>query len=455
MGLPMPTLSVASLLALAGIAVLLLITLRRDSGPQDALEQLARAKRRALLLLYLMGMTLVLSLTLPPGLLADALRTMSEAAIVGGLADWFAVEALFRRIPIPVIGRDTNVIARKKDEIGDNLAQFVRDQFLDAESLAALIRKHDLAAAAGGWLTQEANTRRLGDFLVKCVAGSLQLVEAERVQHLMKHATRTVMAKVDLSRSAGEVLETLTAGGRHQELLDQVIAKLLELSAARQTREMIAQKIVAWLKTEHARMQLVLPTEWLGDKGSEIIADNLGDYLDEVRADPSHRLRAVFDAQVAQFIARLKADPVMHRKAEEIKAYLLNDDDLARYAAELWASLSGWLHRDLYSPESAIHRNLMGAAAWLGAELAADPELRATLNTQLEAAARGAAPDFSEYLTRHIRDTVRQWDARDMSAQVERSIGTQLQKIRINGTLVGGAIGLLLFAAGELVRRIA
>jgi uncharacterized membrane-anchored protein YjiN (DUF445 family) len=97
----------------------------------------------------------------------------------------------------------------------------------------------------------------------------------------------------------------------------------------------------------------------------------------------------------------------------------------------------------------------MGAAAWLGAELAADPGLRATLNTQLEAAARGAAPEFSEYLTRHIRDTVRQWDARDMSAQVERSIGTQLQKIRINGTLVGGAIGLLLFAAGELVRRIA
>ena len=424
---------------------------------QSATEQrtqLARAKRRALLLLVLMAATLVVSFWLPPGLFASGLRMTCEAAIVGGLADWFAVEALFRPLPVPLIGRDTDVIARRKDEIGENLARFVQDKFLDADSLAALIRRQDLAADLGTWLAQEENTRRLGGFLVKCMAGSLQLVEADRVQHLLKQATRAVMADVDLSRSAGEVLDTLTAGGRHQELLDQVIAKMLHLLDKQGTREAIAGKIVLWLKTEHYRKQLVLPTEWLGDKGSQLIAEQLGRFLDEVRDDPAHGLRTAFDAQAADLIARLKGDPVMQQKAEQIKRYLLNDEDLGRYAAELWRTVSEWLHKDLEDSDSQIHRNLMAAALWLGREISADPELRRTLNEQLEAAARSAAPEFSDYLTTHIRDTVKNWDAREMSEQVELSIGTQLQKIRINGTLVGGVIGLLLFAGGEALRRL-
>ena len=424
-------------------------------SPSDQRTQLDRAKRRALLLLCCMGVALAFSLLLPPGLFADGLRATCEAAIVGGLADWFAVEALFRRLPVPVIGRDTDVIARRKDEIGENLARFVQDKFLDADSLAALIRRHDLAAALGGWLAQEPNTRRLGAFLVKCMAGSLQLVEEERIQQLLKDATRAVMDKVDLSRSAAEVLDTLTLDGRHQELLDQVIARLLQVLAARGTREAIAGKIVLWLKTEHYRKQLVLPTEWLGERGSQLIAEQLGDYLDDVRNDPAHGLRAAFDTQVAQLVARLKDDPAMQRKAQEIKGYLLNDDDLGRYAAHLWRTVSAWLHRNVEDEDSPMHRNLMAAGAWLGRELANDAELRRTLNAQLEAAARSAAPDFSAYLTSHIRDTVRQWDAREMAEQVELSIGTQLQKIRINGTLVGGAIGALLFAVGETVRRLA
>ncbi|HET8744732.1 MAG TPA: DUF445 family protein [Ramlibacter sp.] len=446
--------TLVALAALAGIAGLLLaVALRARRPAADKHTQLAHAKTDALLLLGVMGCVLVLSLSLPPGLFANALRSTSEAAIVGGLADWFAVSALFRPLPVPVIGRDTDVIARKKDEIGDNLAQFVQEKFLDADSLAALLRRHDLAGGLAGWLTQEANTRRLGGFIVKLVAGSLHLVEAERVQQLLKDAARTLLARADLSRSASEVLDTLTANGRHQQLLDQLIERLLRLLAAQPTRDAIAAEIVEWLKTEHYRKQLVLPTEWLGEKGSELAARQLGRWLDEVRNDPRHRLRTAFDAQVEQWIARLKADPVMRAKAEEIKAYLLNDDDLGRYAAQLWRTVSAWLHRNVESEDSDLRRNLMAAGGWLGRELAADPELRRTLNEQLEAAARSAAPDFSAYLTGHIRDTVRQWDAREMASQVELSIGPQLQKIRVNGTLVGGAIGLVLFALGETARR--
>jgi uncharacterized membrane-anchored protein YjiN (DUF445 family) len=420
---------------------------------EDPIERLARAKRRATLLLALMGVLLVVSLLLPPSLFANALRSTCEAAIVGGLADWFAVEAMFRRIPLPLIGRDTDVIARKKDEIGDQLADFVQDKFLHPDSLAALIRRHDLAGALGDWLLQEQNAQRLGGFLVKFVAGSLHLFEAERLQQLLKDATRTALAKVDLSRSAAEVLDTLTEDGRHQEVLDQLIAGLLTVLAAPATREVVADAIVQWLKTEHYRKQLVLPTEWLGDKGSELLARELGRYLASVREDPEHRLRAAFDAQVAALVTRLKADPAMREQGERIKGYLLNDQDLARYVAQLWGTVSAWLHRNVESSDSPLHRNLMAAAAWLGRELAGDAQLRATLNAQIEAAARGAAPEFSSSLATHIRDTVRHWDARDMAAQVETSIGPQLQKIRINGTLVGGVIGLLLFAVGEAVRR--
>jgi uncharacterized membrane-anchored protein YjiN (DUF445 family) len=451
----MQTPSIVALAALAGMVCLALYTAARRRPPGgDQMAQLAHAKTSALLLLGIMGLALLLSVTMPPGMLADALRTTSEAAIVGGLADWFAVEALFRPLPVPLIGRDTDVIARKKDEIGDNLAQFVQEKFLDPESLAALIRRHDLAAALGGWLAQEANAQRLGGFLVKCVAGSLQLVEEERVQQLLKDATRALLAKVDLSRSAAEVLDTLTENGRHQELLDQVIGNLLHVLGARRTREAIADKIVLWLRTEHYKKQLVLPTEWLGTKGSELMAEQLGHYLDEVRSDPKHGLRTAFDLQVAHLIERLKTDPRMREKAEEIKRYLLTDEDLARYASQLWGTVSAWLHRNVQDSDSPLHRNLIAAGGWLGRELAGDAELRRTLNAQIEAAARSAAPDFSAYLTSHIRDTVRQWDAREMSTQVELSIGPQLQKIRINGTLVGGAIGLLLFAAGETVRRL-
>ena len=451
--MPLPTL--VAVAALAGIAVLLVaMVLRTAPAAADPVAVLAHAKTNALILLAIMGLALVLSLTMPPGLFADGLRTTSEAAIVGGLADWFAVSALFRPLPVPVIGRDTDVIARKKDEIGDQLAQFVQEKFLDADSLAALMRRHDLAAGLAGWLTQEANTRRLGAFIVKCVGGALQLVEEERVQQLLKDATRTLLSRADLSRSAGEVLDTLTADGRHQELLDQLIGRLLQVLAAQRTREVLADKIVLWLKTEHYKKQLVLPTEWLGAKGSELVAEQLGLYLDEVRHDPEHGLRAAFDAHVAQLIARLKSDPLMRQKAEEIKNYLLNDDDLGRYASQLWNTLSAWLHRNIESEDSPLHRNLMAAGGWLGQELAQDPELRRTLNAQLEAAARSAAPDFSAYLTTHIRDTVRQWDGRQMATQIELSIGPQLQKIRVNGTIVGGGIGLVLFAAGETVRRL-
>ena len=419
-------------------------------GLQGHEEQLADAKRRAVLWLVAVAACFLATFAAPQAAAARLLRSGFEAAMVGAIADWIAVSALFRRIWL--VG-ESDVIARQKDAIGDELARFVHDKFLDADSLAALIRKHDLGSAVAGWLTDEANTRHLAGFLLKTVTGFLHMVEEDRVQQLLKDATRTLMGQVDLSRSAGQVLEALTAEGRHQELLDELIVKILDACNRRETREAIAGKIVQWLRTEHRFKQLVLPTEWIGAKGSEIIAANLGAYLQEVRADRRHELRGGFDRQVQGLVGRLQADPLLQRKGEEIKQYLLNDEHLARYASGLWAMLSDWIRQDAESPDSVLHRNMVGAARWLGERLASDPQLRGTLNAQIEAAARASAPEFAAFLTRHMRDTVHAWDAREMSHQVELVLGARLQKIRFNGTATGFVIGVLLFVAEQAAQR--
>ncbi|WP_167772479.1 DUF445 domain-containing protein [Ramlibacter henchirensis] len=413
-------------------------------------EQLADAKRRAVLWLVAVAACFLATFAAPQATGAILLRSGFGAAMVGAIADWIAVSALFRRIWLV---SESDVIARQKDSIGDELARFVHDKFLDAGSLAELIRRHDLGAAVAGWLTQEANTRRLAGFLLKSVTGFLHVIEEDRVQDLLKDATRSLMGQVDLSRSAGQVLESLTADGRHQELLDQLIVKILDACNQRETRDAIAGKIVHWLRTEHRFKQLVLPTEWIGAKGSEIIAGNLGSFLQEVQADRGHPLRAGFDRQVGHLVSRLQTDPVMRLKGEEIKQYLLNDEHLARYAGGLWARLSEWIRNDIESRDSVLHRNLVASAGWLGRRLASDPELRRTLNAQLEAAARTSAPEFAQFLTRHIRDTVHAWDAREMSRQVELVLGARLQKIRFNGTAMGFVIGVLLFVAERAADR--
>jgi uncharacterized membrane-anchored protein YjiN (DUF445 family) len=412
--------------------------------------QLAAAKRQAALWLFAAAAAFLATFAAHGVWMARLLRTALEAAMVGATADWLAVAALFR--PLPFVS-ESDLVARQKNAIGDDFADFVKDKFLDPQSLAALIHKHDLAQGVAGWLAGEANARYLAGFIANTLAGALQMLEAERIQALVRHATRSFIAGIDLSHSAADVLDTLTVDGRHQQLLDQLLAKMLDAVNRRTTREAMAAKIVDWLRTQHRIKQMVLPTEWIGDKGSEIIADNLGDYLEEVRDDPRHPLRETFDEQVHALVGRLRTDAVTQAKAEEIKAWLLNDDALGRYASELWASLSGWIRRDLEQPEAQIHRNIATAAAWLGRELASDPELRRTVNVQLEIAARSAAPEFATFLTRHIRETVHQWDARQMSHQVELALGARLQKIRLNGTFMGFLIGLGLFLLGEAAAR--
>jgi len=411
--------------------------------------ELRQAKRLPLLLLgaaaVLFIATLIWPIYYPPNLWVGGLKAIAEASMVGALADWFAVSALFRRVPIPLVGSHTAIIPRNKDRIADNLAVFVQDKFLNTDSLLALIRRHDPAKIVAGWLSSAENAARLSGYLLKMMRGFLDLADDRRIQQFMRQAIHKAIDKVDLSRSAAMILESLTKNNRHQQLLDDALAQILQLINRPGTHEFIAVQVVRWLKREHPLKEKVLPSEWLGEKSAELAASAVQSILTEIENDPTHALRQGFNRAVQRLIVRLQHDPEMAQRAEEVKRYLKEDETLNGYIGQLWDDLRAWLKEDLSREGSRLHANVSAAGQWFGETLMQDATLRRSLNQHLEEAASGIAPEFSDFLSRHISDTVKSWDAGDMSHQVELNIGKDLQRIRINGTLVGGAIGLLLY----------
>ncbi|SNY67378.1 DUF445 domain-containing protein [Pantoea sp. GL120224-02] len=416
----------------------------------DKYQQLKRSKRLALALLLVAAATFVVTLFLPPNFWVLGLKAIAEAAMVGALADWFAVVALFRRVPVPFISRHTAIIPRNKDRIGENLGRFVQEKFLDSDSLLALIRRHDPSQMLAHWLNTPGNADRIGRHLLQVMRGFLDLTDDERIQRFLRRAVHRALDKVDLTQSSALLLDSLTKNNRHQELLDAAVQQLLRLLHKPGTREFIAIQIVRWLKREHPIKAKILPTEWLGEHSADLVANAVDSILDEVAINQGHELRLGFDRAVQRLIEKLKTDPVMAERAEVIKNWLKEDESLNRYIGELWQDLRSWLKADLNSEDSRVQERVRLAALWFGETLAADEALRISMNQHLEDAARSIAPEFAEFLTRHISDTVKSWDAREMSQQIELNIGRDLQFIRINGTLVGGTIGLVLYLLSQL-----
>ncbi|MPW19276.1 DUF445 family protein [Paraburkholderia sp. CNPSo 3157] len=412
--------------------------------------ELKHAKRRATLLLLIATAVFVTTAFMRASLWVDGIKAVAEAAMVGALADWFAVVALFRRVPIPGVATHTAIIPQNKDKIADNLALFVREKFLDESSIVGLIREHDPAQSVTNWLCVDANTQRLGDYVVKLTAGILELLDDARIQRFIKDALDAMLDRIDLSKATGAILDTLTRDGRHQQLLDDGIEHLMALLREPGVRAFIAEQIVDWFKREYPTLEKLMPSEWLGESGANVVAQAVNNMLLRVSEDPEHKLRHKFDEAATRLIVKLKSDPVFLQKGEEIKGYLKDSENLALYVRDLWGQLRDWLRVDLERGDSVLHTKVSAMGQWIGRELANDEALRRSLNQHMEEAARAMAPDFAGYLTRHISDTVKNWDSRDMSEQIELNIGKDLQYIRINGTIVGGCIGLLLYASSQI-----
>ena len=409
----------------------------------------AGPRRLALALLVLFAAIFAACNLAPRSLWVDGLKAVAEAAMVGALADWFAVSALFRRIPLPLVARHTDIIARNKDRIGGNLAGFVRDKFLDAPSLLAMIRQHDPAGMLAQWLTAPANAELLGRQVARLALTALDTVEDARIQAFLARAARTLVGQLDVSRTMASALGALTHEGRHQALLDALLARLGEQVRTPETRQFIADTLVQWLRREHPLKQRMLPTDWLSGKGAAAIAHAVDALLKSIAEDPQHELREALDGAIARLIERLQQDPDWARRGEEMRGYLQNDALLGEYVQGLWQQVRQRLRSDLNDQDSELSRRVAGMGQWLGHSLASDAALRVRLNVRLELWAATFAPDVAQSVAEHIQATVQRWNAAETARLVELHIGTDLQYIRINGTIVGGLIGLVLFGVSH------
>lgn len=423
----------------------------------DSETKLKQMQNKALACLGLAAVVFIGTLFLEPSFSIRLIKAGAEAAMVGGLADWFAVVALFRRplgLPIP----HTAIVPQSKDRIADKLAEFVKEKFLNPEKLTDLIRRSDPSQRFADWLSQPKNSGKIGRHAANLISNWLDLMDDRTIKGFIHDAMRTALGKMDFSRTLGSVLEMLTKGGRHQQLLDSAIEYIAKTLENQQIRTQLSESFTEAIKKELSFWQIVIPKEWASEKFTKIIYTNLNKILEEISQNPKHELREKFDDILKKIVIKLKTDPEFIAKGNEIKAYITNNEQIISYANSLWAELRTWLSSDLEHQSgtpSQIQQKIKTIGLSLGQKLAQDKELRDSINDHMENLATSAAPQFADFLTGHISGTVRDWNAKEMSEYIELSIGPDLQYIRISGTVVGGCIGVLLFLvsyAGEFLK---
>jgi uncharacterized membrane-anchored protein YjiN (DUF445 family) len=377
-----------------------------------------------------------------------------EAAAVGALADWFAVTALFKRplgLPIP----HTAVIPANKHRIADNLAVFVRDQFLDPATLLAKLSVFDPAERLGEWLVQPDNLQRLSGPARTLALEAVDLLDEQTVREAIHGFVVHKLRAWDAAATGGDVLDLLTTDGRHHELLDGALVKLAGYLQEPEHKRELARLMVGYARKEWPKIvkvvNVVKSVDTLADDFAERLAHALLDELAKALSSPEHVLRVRYEAWLADFMARLKADPALSERINGIKAEFIEHPAVNDYVQGLWADIREAIRRDLQSEDSALARHLAQGLRSLGQRLAHDTSLREAINTHVLSAAETLAGGLRSAVTGHIAQTVKAWDDRQLVGQIELSIGRDLQFIRINGTLVGGLIGVALHALLTLV----
>jgi uncharacterized membrane-anchored protein YjiN (DUF445 family) len=372
----------------------------------------------------------------------------AEAAMVGAIADWFAVTALFRHplgLPIP----HTAIIPANKDRIGAKLAGFIVDNFLSTQQVLAKLAQFDPAARLARWLSDPARAATLGDHAVAVARHGLAAFDDERVRAFLARAATAGLARIDLSRLLGQALDALTADGRHQALLDDVLAQVAHVVEGEEVQARITEAIAREVKTLRYVGLDQVAARAATRKIVAAVARTIGELADE----PGHPLRQRFDVFVVEFVDKLKHDPAFRERGERIRAELQTHPALGEYLHGLWGQLRDWLGEDLARADSSVRQRIVDMAGALGERLAQDEAMRRWINEQVMDAAPRAIERYREDIRRYIVERVGQWNADEMTRELERNIGRDLQFIRINGTLVGGLVGLLIHAVTQLFGR--
>jgi uncharacterized membrane-anchored protein YjiN (DUF445 family) len=364
-------------------------------------------------------------------------RAFAEAAMVGGLADWFAVTALFRHplgIPIP----HTAIIPRNKDRIGDTLALFLRDNFLTPAVVARRMRRVDVASAAGRFLTKAPDEGgRFKAGASRLIANMLESFDQERLGGMVKSAMATRIGELNLAPLLGQALSAAIAEQRHLPLLDGIIrwaGKTLNAND-QLVRDMV-----------HKRAGGILRWTGLDERLANAIIDGLQKMLDDMATEPDHPLRAKAEEGLATLAHDLQHDRKMQKRVANLRDEILENPAMRKWLDGLWESARAALLRSARDPDAALAGKFGEALRTLGETLQTDEKLRITINRFMRRTAVGVTAGYGDGIVKLVSETVRGWDADTITGRVENAVGRDLQFIRVNGTIVGGLVGVALHA---------
>ena len=373
----------------------------------------------------------------------------AEAATVGALADWFAVTALFRHpmgIPIP----HTAIIPRNQQRIANNLAQFVRDKFLDKAVLLPRIQSLNPARRIGEYLSTPERVCYLATQLQQWAAQSVAALDSPALERDLLAIIKRQLHDWNAAPTAVQLVNMLTQGGHHERVLQTALIKVSDWVGSPQIRLLIADKMIEMVRREYPKMTWFVDkldyTEDIADRLADRLAQALIDEVQVVLRDPGHPVRQHYAEEVLRLMERLEHDPDMQQRVQKLKTELLLHPALQGYASQLWQRLRDWLRQDLSGSDSVIAAQFERYAAQLGQKLRDDPVWQDAANQQLEIAVEHLTEQLRQIAPEHIRATVQGWDTRYMVQEIERSVGKDLQFIRLNGTLIGGLAGLVLHA---------
>ncbi len=374
----------------------------------------------------------------------------AEASMVGAIADWFAVTALFhhplglRFIP------HTAIIPRNKQRIATGLSHFIQANFLTSAAVVQRIRDFQPARTLYSWLLRLENAEAVATYATRLSAYLLGAMDDERVRHYLQQAIVSRLKSADIASGAAELLDVLTENKRHHELLNAALAALDEVLSRTDTQAYIAGEV--------AKSAPLL--KWLSDlfqlKLDERAALKLVEVavqkIKEVRNSESHALRERFDAYVADFVRRLKNDDALRSRVHRLRDEALASPALAAFVGGVWDELRAWLAAEHDRRPASLHQRLTGMLESLGRTLRADREMQAWLDEQILNGAALVVEEHRAKIGRFIEDQIMSWQEHKLVGELERHIGPDLQYIRINGTLVGGLAGLVIATLTQLVR---
>jgi len=372
------------------------------------------------------------------------IAAFAEAATIGGLADWYAVVALFKRplgLPIP----HTAIIQSNQQRIADKLGEFIEVHFLESAPVEAKLRQIDFGSFIADWLRERKRSEDLARFALRLLPEAVAATEnSGLITFVSRRITAQLMA-IDLAPLAAGTLRAFVKEGRHQGLLDDLLRGVHDTMHQAETMAMIREKIRSELPT---LLKLYRADKFLVNR----IVASATSFFEEVRNDPAHPFRGEFDRMLLSFVERLGSDQAFADRLDVLKRDLLARPELGDLARNIWSNARSFIERSASGETQVLQQHLAGMFVKAGEALAADSELRAEINQGLVAVLRSFIADQKSGVSSFISDQVKAWDMGQLISLIEINIGRDLQYIRFNGSLIGGLAGLALYTLEYLLR---